>query len=62
MSMQLLKKHLKEDGKEYYEKVVANHNHIKSLKKKRPSLVSAASVKRNKPSLISAASVKRNKP
>lgn len=48
MSMDLLKKHLKESGNEYYKEVVAEHNRTKESmdKEKKASLLSAASLKK----------------
>ncbi|MCY7433135.1 hypothetical protein MCZ49_15550 [Bacillus safensis] len=46
MSMKLLKQHLKENGKEYYEKVVANHNRVIEMNKSQYNVLLAASLKK----------------
>ncbi|WP_170953272.1 MULTISPECIES: hypothetical protein [Bacillus cereus group] len=48
MSMKLLKNHLKEYGKEYYEKVVANHNRVIEENKNMQSMLRVASFKEGK--------------
>lgn len=48
MTMKLLKNHLKEHGKEYYEKVVANHNRVIEMNLNKESMLQAASFKVDK--------------
>jgi hypothetical protein len=48
MTMKLLKNHLKEHGKEYYEKVVANHKRVIEMNVNKQSMLQAASFKEGK--------------
>lgn len=48
MTMKFLKQYLKENGREYYEKVVANHNRVIEMNHKQQSMLQAASLKKEK--------------